>query len=94
MSNADNVEPLEGNVYRVTFPDGTMAEHRTPRPRTHALIVQGIDSKVWFVREWTSLPGKALQRAAGYFAPGVVFRVVPIVHLGTYRRRPGARVRP
>ena len=86
------VEALHGTVYRVTFPDGTTAEHRSTRPRSHAIIVQGIDSKTWFVREWTSMPAGALERAAAYFVPGVLFELVPIVEVGTYRRRP--RVHP
>ena len=86
-----DVEPLEGTVYRVQFPDGTAAEHRSPRPRSHAIIVRGLESKVWFVREWTSIPKGALERAASYFVPGVLFELVPVQVVGTYRRRPKAR---
>ena len=86
-----DVEPLEGTVYRVQFPDGTAAEHRSPRHRSHAVIVRGLSSSVWFVREWTSVPAAAMQRAASYFVLGVVVALVPVQVVGTYRRRPRAR---
>jgi hypothetical protein len=74
--------------YACTLPDGTVARATSMAADvTHAVIVQGIESQIWFVREWTALPDYARIYWPTQFVRGVRVEVIEARLLGSYEVR-------
>jgi hypothetical protein len=64
--------------FTVTLPDGTLAEKRSTRALTHAVVAQapGLDS--WFVARWCASEVNA-RNAVNSIWPTYAKRVVPVM---------------